>query len=321
MQSDAQPVDPTMPDPSNSSPDQAASSSSEPGLKQTSVASTISFVFGVGSLLTLVLVYPAMILAVLAIVFGHIAKRLLKSSRGELLGWGKARVGTLLGYVCLAAAIVVSFSIDEVRLLVRGAIESERTPQGDGGEWLAVGAWGEIERQLVAGDLTEFGNHEFGEALAAAFRRQLRRALNEVLTREGDRGIGLETSGVSCYCHVSQGVCFVASIPELDRYDAAAVDVLKKAAWQAAVIAVQTTEQGQKVDLRTGDGDFENDVQPAHRPPVAAPRNRSLTVGLISGRGCETVMWSSDGSDFNGSPSPETVDQDCSRVIGVINGS
>lgn len=307
MPSDAQHFDSPSTD---ESPEHADASIDEPGLKQTSVASTISFVFGVGALMTLVLIYPAIIFAGLAICFGHVAKRSLKTSQGELVGWGKARAGKILGYLCLVIALIALVFVGEIRLLVRGAIQSERTGSGAVDQF-SPGALGEIEQQLVAGDRTEFGNTDLAAKMAAVFRRELRQSLNRVLTLQGDRGIGLETSGVSCYSHVDKGVCFMAVIPDLRRYNGAAEVMLQKAAWQAAVIALQSNN----VDQNQGS------PRAVDQDTVHFFKNTSLMVGLMESKRCQTVLWSSDWSDFRGSPSPESIEDDCSKIAGLIGGA
>lgn len=266
--------------------------SEEHGLKQTSVASTISFVFGLGALATVLLVYPSLVFAVLAILFGKVAKSNLKRSRGQWVGWGKARAGVLLGYVSLAISLMLLVYVSEVRMLVRGAIESERTTAFGAQHRFNRGGLGEIEGQLAAGEVIEFGNTAVGRRLAAEFRRELRKSLNQVLTRRGDRGIGLETSGISCYGHVSDGVCFIAAIPEMDRYDAAADSILKKVAWQSAVVVL-------------GAAEFE---------PADAP----LAVGLMGSNGCQVVLWSSNWSGFTDVPAPDSVENDCAKIVALM---
>lgn len=264
----------------------------EPELKQTSVAATVSFVFAIGALLTLVLVYPSIILSVMAILCGHIATRILKRSKGQRIGWGKARIGKLLGYFCLTIALVLLMFVGQVRLLVRGALESERTLIVGAGEGFSPGVIGDIERKLAAGDRTDFGNVESAQRLASKFRRELRQMLNQVLTRRDDRDIGLDTSGISACCHVGNGVCFIVSIPELTRFSGAADSLLNQAVWQAAVISLQSIA-------------FESET-------------RVLAVGLMETQGCQRVLWTSTWDDFHRSPSPQSIDRDRSKLLRVI---
>ena len=267
----------------------------EPGLKQTAVTSTLSFVFGVGALLTLVLVHPALILSVPAIVFGHVAKFTLRQSNGELVGWGKARIGKILGYFSLVAAVLLFFNIDDYRLLLRGVKNSERTVVAKAGEDFSPGGLGEIERRLAAGQTRVFANSETAEKLAAAFRRELRQALNFVLTHRDEKGLGLDTSGVSCYGHVDGDVFFVAAIPDLSQYNGAAEDVLRKAAWQSAVLALREDSQEDE------------------------PLDRKLLVALMESARCETVLVGSLNSQSNGAPAPARVEYEVVQIVDILS--
>lgn len=264
----------------------------EPGLKQTAVTSTISFVLGVGALLSLVFVYPAMILSLPAILFGHIAKLSLRKANGELVGWGKARIGKLLGYICLAVSIFVFLNMDNYRLLWRGAMNSERTAVAKVGNKFSDGSLGEIEKTLALEETTEFGNNETAEELAAAFRRELRQSLNSVLTHRDNKGLGLDTSGISCYCYLDESIFFIAAVPELGKFNGAAEEVLQKAAWQSAVLASR------------GNGYEEMDGE--------------LLVGLMEATRCETVLVGSINSLANGVPAPEKVESGGSEIAKIL---
>lgn len=266
----------------------------EPGLKQTAVTATISFVFGVGALLSLVLVHPAMILSLPAIVFGHIAKFTLRSANGELVGWGKARIGKLLGYICLAVSVLLFLNLDDYRLLWRGAKNSERTAVVRPGNDFSAGSLGEIERKLAGGDTREFGNNETAEILAAEFRRELRQSLNFVLTHRDDKGLGLDTSGISCYCHIDDGMLFIAAVPELSQYNGAAEDVLQKSAWQSAVLAAR-------------DNSFEG-----------MDLDGELLVGFMELNRCETVLVGTLNSQSNGAPAPASVELNGSKIADML---
>ncbi len=266
----------------------------EPGLKQTAVTSTISFVFGVGALLSLVLVYPAMVFSLPAIAFGHIAKLTLRKANGELVGWGKARIGKLLGYFSLVASVLLFLNLDDYRLLLRGVKNSERTVVAKAGNDFNAGSLGEIERKLANGETRVFGNNEAAEALAAAFRRELRQALNSVLTHRDSKGLGLETSSISCYGHVDGGIFFIAAIPELSQYNGAAEDVLRKSAWQSAVLAVR-----------------ENDLE-------GLDINGKLLVGFTESTKCETVLVGTLKSQTNGAPAFESVEYDGLQIVDIL---
>ena len=264
----------------------------EPGLKQTAVTSTISFVFGVAALLSLVLVYPAMILSPPAIVFGHIAKFTLRKAKGELVGWGKARIGKLLGYICLAVSILLFLNLDDYRLLWRGAMNSERTAVAKAGDTFSEGALGEIERKLAQEETTNFGNNETAEKLAAAFRRDLRQSLNFVLTHRDNKGLGLDTSGISCYCHVDNKILFIAAVPELSQYNGAAEEVLQKSAWQSAVLASRAN------------GFDDMDME--------------LLVGFMEATQCETVLIGTLNSQSDGVPAPDKTELGGSEIVEML---
>ena len=276
------------------SPAAGATHRFEPGLKQTAVTSTISFVFGVGALLGLVLVYPAMIFSVPAIALGHIAKFTLRKANGELVGWGKARIGKLLGYFSLVVSVLLFLNLDAYRLLLRGVKNSERTVVAAGNDFSA-GSLGEIEKELSNGVTKVLGNNETAEELAAAFRRELRQTLNSVLTRRDDKGLGLDTSAIACYCHIDDGVFFIAAITELSQYNGAAEDVLRKSAWQSAVLALRAD------------------------PPDGLELDGKLLVGFMESARCETVLVGSLNSKSNGAPAPESVDYVGSLIADVLN--
>ena len=267
----------------------------EPGLKQTAVTSTISFVFGVGALLGVVLVYPAMIFSVPAIALGHVAKFTLREANGELVGWGKARIGKLLGYFSLVVSVLLFLNLDDYRLLLRGAKNSERTVIATLGNDFSAGRLGEIEKRLADGDTKVLGNNETAEELAAAFRRELRQVLNSVLTHRDDKGLGLDTSAIGSYCHLDGGVCFIAAITELSQYNGAAEDVLRKAGWQSAVLALR----GNLPDGLGLDG--------------------KLLVGFMESTQCETVLVGTLNSQSNGAPAPESVEYDGAQIVDAIN--
>lgn len=267
----------------------------EPGLKQTAVTATISFVFGVGALLSLVFVHPAMILSLPAIAFGHIAKVTLGKANGELVGWGKARIGKLLGYLCLLVSVLLFLNLDDYRLLWRGVKNSERTAVVKPGDNFSAGRLGEVERELASGEANEFGNNETAEKLAAAFRGELRQALNSVLTHRENKGLGLDTSGIGCYCHdADSGILFIAVVPELNQYNGAAEDVLRKSAWQSAVVALR-----------------ENGLEGINM-------DGKLLVGFMETAKCETVLAGTLNSQSNGAPSPDSVELDGSQLADMF---
>lgn len=266
----------------------------EPGLKQTAVTATISFVFGVGALVSLVLVQPAIILSLPAIAFGHIAKSTLRRANGELVGWGKARIGKLLGYLCLAVSLLLFLNLQDYRLLWRGVKNSERTVVNNEGAVFSAGPLGQIEKRLSQGQAREFGNCETADELVSEFRRELRQALNSVLTHRDGKGVGLDTSEIRCYCHVGDGIFFIAAIPELGQYNGAAEDVLRKSAWQSAALALA------ECDLLGVEGDTQ------------------LLVGFMESARCDTVLVGTLNSQSNGAPAYDRLEWDSSRIIELL---
>ncbi len=247
--------------------------------------------------MSLVLVHPAMILSLPAIAFGHIAKVTLRKANGELVGWGKARIGKLLGYFCLVVSVLLFLKLDDYRLIWRGVKNSERTVVAAAGNDFSAGRLGEIERKLAGGESKVLGNNDPAEELAAAFRRELRQSLNLVLTHRDDKGLGLDTSGISCYCHVDDGVFFIAAIPELSQYNGAAEDVLRKSAWQSAVLA-----------LRGNDSDDSDGVE----------LDGKLMVGFMELARCETVLVGTLNTRSNGAPAPESTEHDGSPIVEFL---
>ena len=290
----------------------------EPGLKQTSVAATISFVFGVGAVATLALVRPSIILSVPAILFGHFAKSRLRSSNGELVGWGKARIGKLLGYFCLVVSTLLFFYLAEYRLLFRGALESERTAVVNAEGKFSPGRLGQIERKLAKGDATSFGNNELAGDMADKFRRELRESLNKVLTHRDDKGLGLDTTGISCYCQFSnpesKQICFIAAIPELSGYNGAAENVLKKAAWQSALLAVRLLSDVTDEESEDPASDLEVEAETKNGGEFAG----EVAVGLMEGAKCEVVMLGKIDSTNESVSLPETVEDGGDRLADFI---
>ena len=284
-------------------------------MKQTSLAATTSFVFGVGALITLVLVRPSMILSVPAILFGHIAKSRLRSSNGELVGWGKARIGKLLGYFCLVISVMLFTRLADYRLLFRGALESERTAVVNAEAKFSPGRLGEVERKLIEGDTTSFGDDKTAGDLAASFRRNLRESLNKVLTHRDGKGVGLDTTGISCYCQFSNlepnQISFIAAIPELSGFNGAAEDVLKKAAWQSAILATRSMEEMTNQDSDNLEAEPQNENRDRFAGEVA--------VGLMEKTRCELVMRGTIGLNNDTFSAPETIDQTSDELAKLIN--
>ena len=299
----------------------------EPGLKQTSLAATISFVFGVGALATLVFVRPAMILSVPAILFGHLAKSSLRSANGELVGWGKARIGKLLGYFCLVVSGLLFFYLSEYRLLFRGALESERTAVVNAVGKFSPGLLGQVEQKLAKGDTTSFGNNETAGDLASAFRRQLRASLNKVLTHRDEKGLGLDTTGISCYCQFSdpeaKQATFIAAIPELSGYNGAAEEVLTKAAWQSALLAMQGLDNmGKRINEAQAQAEAEDAAEELGLETGRSGNAKfaaQIAVGLMESSKCEVVMLGAVDPAIEPFPQPQAIENGNDRLTELIS--
>ncbi len=196
--------------------------------------STFSMVMGLASCVLLVLVVPAFATAILAVLFGHIATRHIRSNRAELLGIGRARIGLVLGYSCIVMAGCLFPQMDQGRLMIKGILASDRSaPVEDLGAF-SDGVLGTYERKIFGDREPTGGNGPVASDLASSFRRALKAVLAEVLELENRKGLAWDPSGVSCNCYVNQGIVFMVREPDLAGFNDAALEMLNQVAWRVA---------------------------------------------------------------------------------------
>lgn len=198
-----------------------------------SAFSTFSMVMGLAAVILLVLVYPAMIAAIVAIAFGHIAIVMINSN-GELLGIGRARIGLLLGYVCLLLSAFLFSQIDKGRLLIRGVMASDRSAIEKTSNEYSDGVLGKYERLVVANPDPAAGGNELAQELAKTFRRRLKSALAGVLELEDQKGLSWDASHLQCHCFIGCGVVLMVREPGLVGFNDAALGTLNRACWRIA---------------------------------------------------------------------------------------
>jgi len=167
--------------------------------------STFSMVMGFASCLLLVLVVPAVVTAILAIIFGHISAAHVRANKVELLGLGRSRVGLMLGYICLALAAF---------LFPREVCGNRESSHGDGP------------------DATD---------MASRFVRELKSLLKDSLELEDGKGLSWDSSRLRCHCYANSGIVFIVREPKLAGFNDAALEVLAHAAWRVALETVQNS--------------------------------------------------------------------------------
>lgn len=198
-----------------------------------SALSTSSMVMGLAAVTLLVLVYPAMIAALFAIVLGHIAI-LVINCNGELLGIGRARIGLLLGYGCLLLSAFLFTQLDKGRLLIRGVMASDLSAIQKTSNQYSDGILGKHERLVVENPDSAAGSNETAQELAKAFRKRLKGALKDVLELEDQKGLSWNASRLQCHCFIGRGVVLMVREPGLVGFNDAALGVLSRACWRIA---------------------------------------------------------------------------------------
>ncbi|MBM4017524.1 MAG: DUF4190 domain-containing protein [Planctomycetes bacterium] len=98
-----------------------------PGPPRTSGLAVASLVLGITSIVALTCCCgTGFIPAILAVVFGHVARHQIKHSQGRLDGGGLAIAGLVCGYVGLAWQVLVSLMVLAALLISAAAEHSHR---------------------------------------------------------------------------------------------------------------------------------------------------------------------------------------------------
>lgn len=226
--------------------------------------STFSMVMGFASCLLLVLVVPAVVTAILAIIFGHISAAHVRANKVELLGLGRSRVGLMLGYICLALAAFLFPQMDHGRLLVRGMLASDRSAPVEDFAQFSDGVLGDYEREVCGNRESSHGDGPDATDMASRFVRELKSLLKDSLELEDGKGLSWDSSRLRCHCYANSGIVFIVREPKLAGFNDAALEVLAHAAWRVALETVQNS------------GEFEADF------PVA--------VCVMGKRRCQTFV-------------------------------
>ncbi len=204
--------------------------------------STFSMVMGLSSCVLLLLVIPAVATAILAIVTGHISAAYVRANKVELLGLGRARIGLLLGYFCLAAAVFLFPQMERGRLLVRGMLASDHSVAARDISQFSDGILGKYEREVYNNPEPTDGDGPVAVTLAKNFRRELKAVLQDVLELENGKGLSWDASRLKCHCYYNSGVVFFVREPGLAGFNDSALDMLTRSAWQLALETVQNSE-------------------------------------------------------------------------------
>ena len=196
--------------------------------------STFSMVMGLASFFLLVLVVPAVATAILAIVFGHISAAHVRANKVELLGLGRSRIGLILGYFSLAAAVFLYPQMERGRLLVRGMLASDHSAAVADIAQFSDGILGQHEREVYKNRESSRGDSPFTEEMAKDFRRELKSVLHDSLELEDGKGLLWDASRLRCHCYQNTGVVFFVREPGLAGFNDAALDMLTRSAWRVA---------------------------------------------------------------------------------------
>ena len=204
-----------------------------------SALSTFSMVMGVASVLLLLLVVPAIATALLAIIFGHVSAAHIGANKADLLGMGRARIGLMLGYCCLALAVFLLPQMEYGRMLVKGMLASDRSMAVEDIARFSDGILGEHEREVSQSRESSDGDGPETARLAKNVRREIRFLLKDVLEQENRNGLAWDSSGLSCHCYLNSGLVFIVRDPDLAGFNDAALDALSRSAWRVALKTVQ----------------------------------------------------------------------------------
>jgi hypothetical protein len=201
--------------------------------------STFSMVMGLASCLLLVLVFPALATAALAIIFGHVSAAHVRANKVELLGLGRSRIGLMLGYFCLVVAVFLLPQMDHGRLLVRGMLASDRSAAVGGVAEFSDGILGGYEREVCRNRESSDGDGLVAAELARSFRRELKSVLMDTLELEDGKGLSWDASRLRCHCYRNSGVVFIVREPGLAGFNDAALEMLTLSAWRVALDTVR----------------------------------------------------------------------------------
>ena len=201
--------------------------------------STFSMVMGFCSCVLLVLVVPAFVTAIFAIVFGHVSAAHVRANHVELLGLGRSRIGLILGYICLAVAAFLFPQMEHGRLLVRGMLASDRSAAVEDVAQFSDGILGDREREVVKNRESAGGDGVVAEDLATSCRRELKSLLIDALELEDGKGLSWDASRLKCHCYLNSGVVFIVREPGLAGFNDAALDMFARTAWRVASDTVQ----------------------------------------------------------------------------------
>jgi len=178
-------------------------------------------VFGIMSPIVLVMIVPAVITSLLAIVLGHIALLKTGRSQGRILGRRRAIGGLILGYVVLPISL----------WWTPGFLFNFPEPTPMAVEHLA---FSDAKTVIIS---SSGGNTPDAKKLANAFSVRLGKVINSAIvqkTKFGGEDKINDKFNVFCQLTPNQ-ICFLVKVPSYRRYEDDARNAIADVAWQAGV--------------------------------------------------------------------------------------
>jgi hypothetical protein len=224
---------------------------------RTSSLAITSLICGLLSPLFLLACNLSLFTSLVAIVTGHLARREIKSSRGQVGGNGQAITGLISGYLLLAvSAAVLVFFVASFRQGWERAKESRMSGSEsplDGPAGASANASSDRLRDAELGTLTAgqegpaSGNTPVARLLAAEYSRSLKTMRDAFFTADRDRVFRLTDGQFIVHCELHEDRCaFIVHVPAYRDFSADAKETLAIHAWQIAQQTVENT-------LRPGD--------------------------------------------------------------------
>lgn len=228
-----------------------------------SIAASVCLTFGLMALLFLFTGWAPVVLSVLAIVFGYVARSSIRKHNGVLLGRGKAGWGLFLGWLLLLLSLVLLPAMRMQVAVVKGWWKTTVTPAASG--TLLEKAEHSLMSAKGSGEL---GNTIQASGMAGGVKREMTSATEEYF-------VGIEEdSTLNVYCrNTEDGCCFLIYVPDLSRFDEPSRTALSHMAWDSA--------QNAAMAMVDADSDLAVGLRDVYR-------YRSIQLGTVPTRGEKT---------------------------------
>ena len=209
-------MDPQSPPPLNSQ---------QPAKGATDGLSITSMVLGILAVLSICCWPVSLVCAVLAIVFGHIGARSIKSSEGAKSGLGMAKAGYILGYVSILIIIAfIAFAMFTKG--VSGLSPWEQFTSEGGSNLRTATSWIDDGMEGAVS-----GNSQPAKDLAESFA--------QVLTSMNDNALAVQRTDLFVWCELRSDKCaFVLQYGPVALVEAKK-KIFHQRAWQAAQVVLQ----------------------------------------------------------------------------------